>query len=79
MLVLRGESHVLPEGFLVRRLPQEPLILLSVATVPMCVGGLRSAGSTFRLDSSDQVYLLPGDTDVSGSQVDVVEGWLAMR
>jgi hypothetical protein len=71
MFVLRGESHVMPDGYLVRRLSVRPLIILSgnAVTVPLCIGGLRCIGETFRLGSSSDVYVVPADEDASASGV----------
>jgi hypothetical protein len=82
MLVLRGEAHVVPSGFLVRRLKDKPLIVLSAVqlSVPLCVGGLRSAGAAFRLgEPREDVYVLPGDVDVASPDVASLERWLAAR
>lgn len=76
MFVIRGEDHVQPGGLLVRRLKEEPLILLSIQPVPLCVGGLSNIGSTYRLDGSPRTYFLDCD-DQSSWVYPALTAWLA--
>jgi hypothetical protein len=80
MLVLRGESHCLPDGFLVRRLSVKPLVLHcggATKFVPLCVGGLHCIGSTFKLGESGDLYVLPYNDNEEVAEVQALEAWLA--
>jgi len=80
MLVLRGESHVLPDGFLVRRLPARPLVILCgcSVSVPLSECGLCCNGSAFELGNSGDVYMLPYEDSTTAKERAVLERWLAL-
>jgi len=78
MFVIRGESHALPNGFLVRRLHEVPLILLSVHPIPLCIGGLTVEGSTFRLVDFPNTWWL-GCEDEAETVFPELLRWLGSR
>jgi hypothetical protein len=80
MLVLRGEMHVFPGGFLVRRLAVKPLVVLCGCTVnvPLCVGGLHCEGSAFEIGTSGSVYMFPYEAGLP-AEAAALDGWLAAQ
>jgi hypothetical protein len=80
MLVLRGESHTLPGGFLVRRLDVNPLVILSggLVNVPLCVGGLHPGGSAYEVGTTGNVFTLPYEL-VIGDENAALDKWLAAQ
>jgi hypothetical protein len=81
MLVLRGESHVLPGGFLARRLAVKPLVILSGCNVnvPLCMAGLHCNGSACEVGTTGDVYTLPYDEPWAARETAALEGWLAVH
>ncbi len=80
LFVLRGESHVVPGGFLVRRLDVKPLVILSgsIVNVPLQECGLRCKGSVFEIGASGSVYSLPYDEPSTAEDLGALERWLAV-
>lgn len=79
MLVLRGEAHVLPRGYLDHRLTQEPVIILSGMTVPpsLCLCGLHCDGTAFESSEMPRVFMLPCDDQSVERETDALSQWCA--
>lgn len=77
LFVVRGESHVLPHGFLDTRLKHEPIVVLAEEHPPLELTGLRANGMTFSVGDTGRVFAMPYDDEFWLYDVAVLEPWLA--
>jgi HEAT repeat protein len=84
MFVIRGESHVLPDGYLVRQLAVPPVIVLcgmGTSSIPLHALGeeLRWVGRTFRLGDSGRVFVVGCYDQLDAGQAGGLREWVEKR